>query len=201
MLICYVSDEAYVGLADVAIEFTNDRGQSWETENDYETAKHCRSGCNVSADTADQSFRACARFSASGPRAKPAEYRRCPASQRLKSSDRLAISSGAGPEYGAVAAIGLPHCLVSACINYARSPGYRQPDVQAPGACSGNAAANGDRRFLAQPIVSKRPMIATSLNRVFPRAFKRSLLSLGKVAHRTSPRAEKITGPGETRQR
>src|SRR5437870_1271006 len=30
MLIGYVSDETYVGLADVALEFTNGGGESWE---------------------------------------------------------------------------------------------------------------------------------------------------------------------------
>jgi hypothetical protein len=40
MLIGYVSDEANVGLADVAIEFTNGRGDSWETRSRASGAVH-----------------------------------------------------------------------------------------------------------------------------------------------------------------
>src|SRR5688572_22085845 len=40
MLIGYVSDESYVGLADVAIEFTNGRGDSWETRSRASGAVH-----------------------------------------------------------------------------------------------------------------------------------------------------------------
>lgn len=31
MLVGYVSDERYVALADVVLEFVDDRGESWET--------------------------------------------------------------------------------------------------------------------------------------------------------------------------
>ena len=41
MLIGYVSDERYVALADVEVEFTNARGQSWESRSRASGAIHC----------------------------------------------------------------------------------------------------------------------------------------------------------------
>ena len=41
MLIGYVSDERYVALADVALEFTNEQGDSWETRSRAGGSVHC----------------------------------------------------------------------------------------------------------------------------------------------------------------
>ena len=41
MLIGYVSDERYVALADVAVEFTNEQGESWETRSRAGGSIHC----------------------------------------------------------------------------------------------------------------------------------------------------------------
>src|ERR1051325_8533707 len=41
MLIGYVSDERYVALADVAVEFTNDQGESWDARSRAGGSVHC----------------------------------------------------------------------------------------------------------------------------------------------------------------
>src|SRR5712691_8747843 len=41
MLIGYVSDEMYVALADVLVEFTNDQGGSWEARSRAGGSIHC----------------------------------------------------------------------------------------------------------------------------------------------------------------
>ena len=41
MLIGYVSDERYVALADVLVEFTNDHGESWEARSRAGGSIHC----------------------------------------------------------------------------------------------------------------------------------------------------------------
>ena len=41
MLIGYVSDEKYVALADVLVEFTNDKGEAWEARSRAGASIHC----------------------------------------------------------------------------------------------------------------------------------------------------------------
>ena len=41
MLIGYVSDESYVALADVLVEFTNDQAESWEARSRAGGSIHC----------------------------------------------------------------------------------------------------------------------------------------------------------------